>query len=72
MSAGSSTLRGEYAGKSVLITGAGKGLGKAYAHWFADRGASVVVNNRAHPNVASSAQSVVDAIAAKAGRANRG
>uniref|UniRef100_A0A2C9L5I5 SCP2 domain-containing protein n=1 Tax=Biomphalaria glabrata TaxID=6526 RepID=A0A2C9L5I5_BIOGL len=32
-------------GKVVLITGAGNGLGKAYALAFAERGASVVVND---------------------------
>lgn len=32
-------------GKVVVITGAGGGLGKAYALFFAQRGASVVVND---------------------------
>uniref|UniRef100_A0A2C9M8I1 Uncharacterized protein n=1 Tax=Biomphalaria glabrata TaxID=6526 RepID=A0A2C9M8I1_BIOGL len=39
----SDTLR--FDGKVVLITGAGNGLGKAYALAFAERGASVVVND---------------------------
>lgn len=34
-----------YDGKVVVITGAGGGLGKAYALFFASRGASVVVND---------------------------
>jgi NAD(P)-dependent dehydrogenase (short-subunit alcohol dehydrogenase family) len=29
----------------VIITGAGNGLGKQYALWFAQRGAKVVVND---------------------------
>jgi multifunctional beta-oxidation protein len=32
-------------GKVVVITGAGGGLGKAYALFFGSRGASVVVND---------------------------
>lgn len=32
-------------GKVVVVTGAGGGLGKAYATFFGSRGASVVVND---------------------------
>lgn len=39
----SSQLR--YDGKVVVVTGAGGGLGKAYALYFGSRGASVVVND---------------------------
>ena len=31
--------------KVIVITGAGKGLGRAYAHYFASLGGKVVVNN---------------------------
>ena len=34
-----------YDGKVVVVTGAGGGLGRAYALFFASRGASVVVND---------------------------
>ena len=34
-----------YDGQVVVITGAGSGLGKAYAKFFASRGAKVVVND---------------------------
>lgn len=29
----------------VIVTGAGKGLGRAYSHYFAKLGGKVVVNN---------------------------
>jgi len=31
--------------KVVVVTGAGAGLGRAYAHFFASRGAKVLVND---------------------------
>jgi multifunctional beta-oxidation protein len=34
-----------YDGQVVVVTGAGGGLGKAYALFFGSRGASVVVND---------------------------
>lgn len=57
----------DFSGRVVLITGAGKGIGKSYAEWFAARGAKVVVNNRSHPGVPSSAQAVADQICRSGG-----
>lgn len=56
-------------GRVALITGAGRGLGRTYAEHFAARGATVVVNNRAHPDRPSTAQAVAAAIVAAGGRA---
>ncbi len=56
--------------KVVAITGAGKGLGRAYAHHFAALGAKVVVNNRRHEGEQeSSADHVVDEIVNAGGSA---
>ena len=61
-------------GKVALITGAGGGLGEAYAKLFAREGAAVVVNDLGGPRDGSGAdtsmaQKVVDAITAGGGRA---
>jgi len=61
-------------GKVALISGAGGGLGEAYAKLFAREGAAVVVNDLGGPRDGtgadkSMAQKVVDAIIAEGGRA---
>jgi NAD(P)-dependent dehydrogenase (short-subunit alcohol dehydrogenase family) len=67
-SATSSSLEG----RAAIITGAGKGLGRAYALALAARGAQVIVNNRRHPGEQdsdTSAQQTVAAIRAAGGTA---
>jgi NAD(P)-dependent dehydrogenase (short-subunit alcohol dehydrogenase family) len=61
-------------GKVAIVTGAGGGLGEAYAKLFAKEGASVVVNDLGGARDGtgadkSAAQHVVDAIVAAGGRA---
>ena len=61
-------------GKVAIITGAGGGLGEAYAKLFAKEGAAVVVNDLGGPRDGSGsdksmAQKVVDAITSAGGRA---
>lgn len=58
------------AGNVIAITGAGKGLGRAYAHYLAAQGARIVVNNRSHAGEAtSSADKVVAEIRDAGGEA---
>ena len=57
-------------GRVVIVTGAGKGLGRAYALDLAARGVAVVVNNRwTDRSQPSSAQAVAAEIVAADGRA---
>jgi len=61
-------------GKVAIVTGAGNGLGEAYAKLFAREGAAVVVNDLGGARDGtgadvSAAQKVVNAIAAEGGRA---
>ncbi|MCG8442782.1 MAG: SDR family NAD(P)-dependent oxidoreductase [Caulobacterales bacterium] len=53
----------------VLVTGAGKGLGRSFALAAARSGARVVVNNRVREGAADSAASVVEEIRAAGGEA---
>jgi NAD(P)-dependent dehydrogenase (short-subunit alcohol dehydrogenase family) len=68
------TIMGLLDGKVALITGAGGGLGEAYAKLFAREGAAIVVNDLGGPRDGSGsdlsmAERVVQAVKAEGGRA---
>ncbi|MCJ1386105.1 bifunctional hydroxyacyl-CoA dehydrogenase/enoyl-CoA hydratase fox2 [Xylographa soralifera] len=63
-----------YDGQTVVVTGAGGGLGKAYATFFGSRGANVVVNDlggsfKGEGKSSKAADVVVDEIRAAGGKA---
>ena len=58
----------DLSGKVAIVTGAGKGIGREIAKGLADRGASVVVNNRSREG-ADSAGDVASEIASSGGTA---
>jgi NAD(P)-dependent dehydrogenase (short-subunit alcohol dehydrogenase family) len=51
-------------GRCAIVTGAGKGLGRAYALHLAARGARVLVNNRRHPGEDDDQTSAAQTVAA--------
>lgn len=56
-------------GRVVIVTGAGKGLGAAFARGWAARGARLVINNRARAGEPSSAEALAAEIRAGGGEA---
>ena len=60
----SATQQGDLHGRVAIVTGAGKGLGRAYALQLAQRGARVLVNNRRHAGEADADTSAAQTVQA--------
>src|SRR5439155_3598925 len=52
------SLMGELTGKTMVVTGAGRGLGKGIARWMAKAGANVVLTGRTPETLEASAADV--------------
>lgn len=63
------TATDDFSGRTAIITGAAKGLGRAYALHLAARGCAIVASNRRAKDGSSSASTVVGEIRAGGGRA---
>lgn len=59
----------DFTGRTAIVTGGAKGLGRAYAHWLAARGCAVVVSNRLAADGSSPAQIAAREIVDAGGRA---
>lgn len=57
------------AGPVVIVTGAGKGLGAAFARRWGELGGRVIVNNRSHAGVPPAAEAVAEDIRMQGGKA---
>jgi NAD(P)-dependent dehydrogenase (short-subunit alcohol dehydrogenase family) len=58
----------DFSGRTAIVTGAAKGLGRAYARWLAAHGCAVVVSNRLTAGGESAAQETANEILAAGGR----
>lgn len=58
------TFSNDLQGRGAIVTGAGKGLGRAYALHLAARGAKVLVNNRRHAGESDAQTSAAQTVAA--------
>ena len=59
-------MSGDFAGKLALVTGGGRGIGRAIALELAGRGADVIVNYVRHPNDAQQTAQMVESLGRRA------